>query len=394
MDAILMNKDKKILRLDVDEQLGHFNVICQIYDLEYMPVGIPLERAIPSRARLYKWWAGRSIPASREGLEEVLFRLNITSPQELIMKSLGLSLSDQYWLKPTDSDLSWDKVNFFTNNFSTDVGDAFFSKNYKEKINFRSPDNTSDGWLKKKWVAHGSDRYLLKMGSKPFNQEPFNEMLATKMLARLDCIPFVRYDLFEDSAGYCSSCKNFVTPDTELVPGFALYQSGPKSNHISEYTHILQRAEAFAIPDVKDFIDSMIVFDSLILNADRHWGNFGFLRNVETLKFEGPAPLFDNGTSMWCTSVGVSHDFAESKPFKSNHAKQLELVDKKIFERFDLSKLKGIDEEWHELLKLNPHIDDTRRHHLVRGLNGRIDRLQRHMDQQKSVRISRGGMDF
>lgn len=38
-----------------------------------------------------------------------------------------------------------------------------------------SPDNTSDGWLKKKWTIIDGKRCLIKSGSAPFFQEPLNE---------------------------------------------------------------------------------------------------------------------------------------------------------------------------------------------------------------------------
>ena len=39
----------------------------------------------------------------------------------------------------------------------------------------------------------------------------------------------------------------------------------------------------------------MLVFDAVILNEDRHFGNFGVLRDNHTGKIIAPAPVFDNG---------------------------------------------------------------------------------------------------
>lgn len=43
---------------------------------------------------------------------------------------------------------------------------------------------------------------------------------------------------------------------------------------------------------------SMLVFDALIYNEDRHFGNFGLLRNNHTGQSIAPAPIFDNGLSL------------------------------------------------------------------------------------------------
>ena len=43
----------------------------------------------------------------------------------------------------------------------------------------------------------------------------------------------------------------------------------------------------------------MLIFDSVIYNEDRHFGNFGVLRDNHTGKLIAPAPLFDNGLSLF-----------------------------------------------------------------------------------------------
>ena len=45
------------------------------------------------------------------------------------------------------------------------------------------------------------------------------------------------------------------------------------------------------------FVD-MIVFDTVILNTDRHFGNFGFMVDNHTNEICAPAPLFDHGLSL------------------------------------------------------------------------------------------------
>ena len=43
----------------------------------------------------------------------------------------------------------------------------------------------------------------------------------------------------------------------------------------------------------------MLVFDALIYNEDRHYGNFGVLVDSRTCKILGAAPIFDNGMSLF-----------------------------------------------------------------------------------------------
>ncbi|MBQ9069694.1 MAG: DNA-binding protein, partial [Eggerthellaceae bacterium] len=73
----------------------------------------------------------------------------------------------------------------------------------------------------------------------------------------------------------------------------------------------------------------MIVCDDILANHDRHWRNFGIIRNVGTLECR-PAPIFDSGSSLWC-NVGIavleSGDLSYAcKPFDESPAHQLMLV--------------------------------------------------------------------
>ena len=46
-------------------------------------------------------------------------------------------------------------------------------------------------------------------------------------------------------------------------------------------------------------LKDMLVFDAVIANTDRHFGNFGFLVDARTNTLAGPAPLFDHGNSLF-----------------------------------------------------------------------------------------------
>ena len=43
----------------------------------------------------------------------------------------------------------------------------------------------------------------------------------------------------------------------------------------------------------------MILTDFVISNTDEHFMNFGVLRDTDTMKLLGPAPVFDSGNSMF-----------------------------------------------------------------------------------------------
>ena len=118
---------------------------------------------------------------------------------------------------------------FFNNPFAADIGDVLFGTNKKNNaFDFSSPDNTSDGNLKKRWKIIGGKRYLVKGGSNPFRQQPFNEVIATGIMDRLE-IPHISYQVMWNQGAPYSVCEDFVTADTELIPAWRIMQTGRRS---------------------------------------------------------------------------------------------------------------------------------------------------------------------
>lgn len=377
MDYLLMHKRKPVVEMRLDDETCHILKISDILSPEHIPVGIKYSKGIIDRSELNEWWLSRSIPASRSGLRDALELLEVPSRHALLAKCFGLSLSDQYWVCPKNSDMTWDKANFFDNEFSDDVGSALFGNALKSNvISLVSPDNTSDGWLKKKWIVINGKRYLMKGGSNPFQQEPLNEALASEITERLN-ISHAKYKLvWEDELPY-SVCENFITADTELISAAYIAKLFKCPNHVSAYDHFKNCCERLGIPNVQSSLDEMLTLDFIIANTDRHFGNFGAVRNAETLEWLGLSPIFDCGTSMWHDKLVSEKTLSadrESKPFKKFHSEQIELI---LENHLDMSELVGVDEWWNDLLERSPFIDEKRREVLCLTLQNRIEIAQK-----------------
>ena len=146
---VLMHKGVPVAEIRLDETTGLIHKTGMVWEEKHLPTGIKVQNGIPDRKSINEWWMERSIPASRSGIREALETLGISDTKTLLIRCYGLSLSDQYWVRPANSDLTWERINFFTNDFSEDIGDILFGANKKSNaIDFSSPDNTSDGNLK------------------------------------------------------------------------------------------------------------------------------------------------------------------------------------------------------------------------------------------------------
>ena len=279
MNYTFMHQNLPVAELELDDASGFIIKINNVYRPEHLPVGVSMKKGVVDRAAFNHWWTDRSIPASRSGVREALETLEIADTKMLLVRCFGLSLSDQYWIKPENAAMTWEQINFFDNDFSDDMGDVLFGSPKKEpEFDFSSPDNTSDGCLKKRWKIINGKRCLIKGGSNPFRQQPFNEVIASEVMKRLG-VNHIPYKVVWSEGAPYSICEDFITKDTELVSAWRLMQTQKKDNSTSVYQHFVNCCEKAGIHVMSD-LDRMIVVDYLIANEDRHLNNFGLIRNA------------------------------------------------------------------------------------------------------------------
>ena len=369
-----MHKNVPVFDMEIDEMAGTIPKINKAHDVRHLPPGINIQKTVIDRKALNEWWTGRSIPASRDGIREALERLNVYNTVMLINKCCGLSLSDQYWICPKGSGLQWNDINFFHNDFSKDMGEILFGYDPADfnRVSLMSPDNTSDGWLRKKWIIADGKRFLMKGGSGVYEQEPFNEVVACSVMRRLD-IRHINYTLIFDNGKPYSLCENFITPDTELIPALRIKESFKKDNRDFELTHLLRCCDFLEIPDASAAIDKMLVLDYIISNEDRHYNNFGFIRNAETLEWLGFAPIYDSGTSLWYNTRFVGRAM-ECKPFCKSHEEQIKLVTG--FSWFNTDALEGLSDEITEILLQSEVVEPERRTAIAAAVMERCGKIE------------------
>lgn len=374
---ILMHKNIPLIELFIDSENGHITSVGKIYNQEYLPIGTIIGGEL-SYKLLSEWWSNRSIPLTRSGIKKFMSDLSIDNTQVLLLRCYGLSLSDQYWIKPKDKSLLWEEINFFDNAFSEDVGELLLN-NKKSAVNLdlSSPDNTSIGNLKKKWKISNGKRILIKGGSEPFRQEPYNEVIASKIASLLD-IPCVDYSfLFDKDYPYCE-CENFIDRTKDFVPAYQINKVLKKSNNDSNYTHFVKCCKYLGISNVENFLNKMLVFDFIIANEDRHLNNFGFIRDADALEFLDASLLFDNGASFGFNKLPFDiKAFAniEAKPFKEDHLEQLKYVTSFNWLNKDkLEKVKKVATEYF-FENESKYIDKKRINRIIEALSERIDFL-------------------
>ena len=353
----LMHKNIPVANVDLIEEEGIISKINDTLNTEHAPLGT-LNNDKLDRKKLNSWFKDRAIPASRQNIKQILHDMKISTPQSLAIQSYGLSLSDHYWIKPSQKDILWESVNFYQNKFSNDMGEIMFlnRRGSDPNININSPDNSSDGWLKKRWMQQDNKQLLIKGGSGYFEQEPYNEEIASNLMKYLGIKHTPYKQIFIKDKSY-SMCENFTNENTEYITASRLYDSEKKANHHSNYQHLLNCCEKIGITNITDHLDQMLVIDYIIANTDRHWGNFGFIRNADTLEYQGFAPIFDNGTSLWHDKHTTAGD-VDTLTFPGPHSRQIKLV--KDLSWFEPLAASQISEIVAQTLSKHPFMDEGR----------------------------------
>ena len=316
-------------------------------------------------AALKKWWQRRAAPVGQGKIRRILEQLGISTPQEYLVKNLGLSLTDHYWIRPLDMELGWEQVNLFTNEFRDPVGDLQFGLSTEDirelPANAFSPSSSTQGELTKKWIIANDKRCLVKGNHGSNSQESLNEVAATLLHRKQGCVPYVTYSTMqmdENQQIYCV-CESFTSDQIELIPAIDVVESKKKDNAVSMYEHFIQTCTLHGIPEetVREFLEYQILSDFVLTNTDRHLNNVGILRNTRTLKFMGMAPIFDSGNSMFwqnprLPSYSDLTDIAVNS-FRNTEKKMLRLVrDRSLL---DVSKL-PTEEELYRIYSADPLI--------------------------------------
>jgi len=376
MKATLLNKTVPLMDIDMDEQTSYVKEILHIYNPEYMPVGMYSENGNELRRNFTSWWKDRAIPATRKLIKEKLRELRLLDMSELVNHSFGLSLSDQYWIKPIGAEIRWEDINYFQNPFSMDMGQYLLGEKDFDDISImkaHSPDITTDGDVQKRWIIEDSKRYLIKNSATTFGQEPFNEVIATMALEHFH-VPYVPYSLMRQVDEVYSKCPCFIDVDHEYVTAFDLCKNFA-GNGIKVEDALKAATDHYEVPNVPPFIDQLICLDYLMMNEDRHWSNFGFVRNINTLKFEGPAPVFDNGNSLWYKIADyIPEHYDHALMFRKKHEKEIKLV--KASPPIDFDGIAKLPATAEELLRTAPHISKQRAHMIASNIEKRIMMLK------------------
>ena len=266
-----------------------------------LPLGISL-----SEEGILKWLDHRTIPNNRAHVDDILKSLGLSfgNTKGILDVCKGLSLNDSYWVVPSGFAGSFSEYNLYENRFSEILSLVAYTgirQSHQQEFT-TSPELTTGGTLPKAWRHVENDGIFLykggTSGAANAGNEPFSEFYACQIAEAMG-LNTVQYDLEVWKGILASKCRLFTDRDTAYIPIGSLIETGGLKSCLTYYDSL---GEDFA-----ENIRSMLVFDAVIYNEDRHFGNFGLLRDNHSGAIIAPAPLFDHGFSLF--NFAMEDDF-------------------------------------------------------------------------------------
>ena len=303
---VLRLYDTDLLSFSLSEQ-GIEGLKAQIHSIDEEDRALfPLDLELTDDG-LVKWLQRRVIPKNRAYVAEILktYGLSVNDTKGIIDLCKGLSLNDSYWVVPQGFTGTFAQYNLYENRFSEILSLVAYTGIGQSDAAFTtSPELTTNGMLPKAWrFIDGEGIYLYKggtFGAANTGNEPYSEFYASQVAQAMG-LDAVAYELENWKGILASRCKLFTDINTAYIPIGRIVREGGLKACLEYYRQLG--------PEAYEQIKSMLVFDAVIYNEDRHFGNFGVLRDNHTGKVTGAAPVFDNGMSLF--NFAMPEDFQD-----------------------------------------------------------------------------------
>ena len=261
------------------------NGTCHIYDEKMMPYNLYLEQPdsedIDTRLQnldnFYHWCASRTLTLDREYAKEILNSIGAsqsTTDKDRAQVALSyhcLSLMDIYWVKESEEDADFAKINLFENHLHSAFVDVSLRGKQMtiDNSHLIATDLSTQGCCPKAWVRRNDGFYLLKDGDADAVE---CELLAGK-ICRCFNVNQVKYEEEWYDGQKVSASRIVTSPDYSIVP-MEYFEIYCRNREIDRLEYILE------LDGYSYYMMNMI--DYLVGNTDRHWSNWGLLVDNKT----------------------------------------------------------------------------------------------------------------
>ena len=235
-----------------------------------------------------KWLETRAIDCHRANSRLLKKALRLTEKDDVstVLSVNAVTITDNYWIKPLDSDLVYSDVRFdndyFANLALTGNYDSF--NRVANSKTSKTPELTNIGSFEKCWKLKSGQWWLHKKAN---HDEMFSELFIYRLGKELG----FNMAEYERGTGVIKT-KDFTDNATvNFEPAYSLLGDD------EDYIKTLEMLKNLCPDATSDYV-RMLFLDTICANPDRHTFNYGVLRDSGNGKVLGLAPNFDNNMAL------------------------------------------------------------------------------------------------
>lgn len=234
------------------------------------------------------WLETRAIDSHRANSRLLKKALRLAEKDDVntVLYVNAVTVTDNYWIKPLDSQLKYEDVQFSDDYFAglaLKGSYASFNKAVNSKRT-NTPELTNIGSFEKCWRLINGQWWMFKTAT---HQELFSELFIYKLGVALG----MNMAVYERGEQYIKTLDFTNGASVNFEPAFAFMGEN------EDYEDVAKEINKLCPKAIGDFV-KMIFLDTIVANPDRHTANFGLLRDTKSGEFIGFAPVFDHNMAL------------------------------------------------------------------------------------------------
>ncbi len=234
------------------------------------------------------WLATRAIDSHRANSRLLKKALRLAEKDDIstVIHVNGATITDNYWIRPIGSKLTYDDIRFTDDYFSNLALKGTYNSFNRAANSKRSitPELTNVGSFEKCWKLRDSKWWMYKRAS---HDEAFSELFICELGLALgmNMAVYKRKDKCVKSLDFTDNASVNFEPASSFM------------GDNEDYADVVEELGTLCPDAIPDYI-RLIFMDTVCANPDRHTNNFGLLRDTATGKLIGLAPNYDNNMAL------------------------------------------------------------------------------------------------
>jgi len=260
--------------------------------LENAQLTVLNEALLPLYLRRYTnvdaWLESRAADNDRPNIRLLKKALRLAEKDDVstVIHVNGATITDNYWIRPIGSELTYDNVKFTDDYFSNLALKGNYDSFNRAANSKRSktPELTNVRSFEKCWKLRDGKWWMYKKAT-------HNEMFSELFIFELGCALGMNMAVYERGQG-CIKSLDFTDGASVNLEHASAFMGDNE-----EYPDVVVALEKLCPEAIPDYV-RMIFMDTVCTNPDRHTNNFGLLRDTATGKLLGLAPNYDNNMAL------------------------------------------------------------------------------------------------